>query len=91
MGHSLDESLKLLLKVYSGNNDTLFNHLHQQLIHKVFKDVKFTALHNNVRYPTYNSKHQNYTELILSKNDCQNLRDMLLLLKQYLDGLERIK
>ena len=91
MGHSLDESLKLLFKIYSGNDETLFTHLFQQLTHQVFQNVKFTALHNKVRYPTYNSRYQNYTELILSANDCYELRKMLSLLKQYLDSLGRIK
>ena len=91
MGHSLDESLKLLFKIYAGNDETLFAHLFQQLTHQVFQDVKFTALHNKVRYPTYDSRHQNYTELVLSKTDCCELRNMLSLLKQYLDDLSRIK
>ena len=90
MGHSLDESLKLLFKLYSGNDDTLFSHLYQQMIHQVFQDVKFAALHNKVRYPTYDSRHKKYTDLLLGKDDCHTLSNMLSLLKQYLDNLGRI-
>jgi len=71
MGHSLNKSLELLIKLFAGNNDSLYNHLYQQLTEQVFKNVKFNALHNKVRYPTYSSKNKNYTELMLDKKDCE--------------------
>ena len=90
MGHSLNKSLELLFKLCVGNDDSLYNHLYQQLTEQVFKNVKFNALHNKVRYPTYNSKNKNYTELMLDKKDCEELNNMLSLLKQYLNNLNRI-
>ena len=89
MGHSLDESLNLLFKVYAGNNDVLFNQLTDQIKTQVFHEINFLALHNKVRYPIYNTKFQNYSYLALGARDCETLQKMLTLLKKYLDELSR--
>ncbi|MBR3745770.1 MAG: hypothetical protein IKP64_03610 [Selenomonadaceae bacterium] len=77
MGHSLDESLNLLFKVYTGNNEVLFNQLN------------FSRLHNTVRYPVYNPRRQNYSFLDLGARDCETLRNMLTALKKYLEEVSR--
>ena len=89
MGHSLDESLNLLFKICTGNNESLFNQLNAQLKNQVFRDTNFSLLHNKVRYPIFSPKFQNYTFLELNARDCETLRDMLTLLKKYLEDISR--
>ncbi len=89
MGHSLDESLNLLFKVYTGNNTALFNQLNEQIKSQVFHDLNFLALHNKVRYPIYNTKYQSYAFLELTARDCETLQGMLTLLKKYLEEISR--
>lgn len=89
MGHSLDESLNLLFKVYTGNNEALFNQLNAQLKIKVFQELNFSALHNKVRYPVYSARSQNYSSLELGERDCDALQNMLTLLKKYLQDISR--
>jgi len=89
MGHSLDESLNLLFKVYTGNNEIFFNQLNEQIKNQVFHEVNFLTLHNKVRYPIYSLKFQNYSFLELSARDCEALQNMLTLLKKYLEDISR--
>ena len=88
-GYSLDESLKLLFKVYTGNDEVLFNQLNEQIRTRVFREVNFSTLHNKVRYPIYNPKYQSYAFLELSARDCETLQDTLTLLKKYLEEISR--
>ena len=89
MGHSLDESLNLLFKICTGNNEALFNQLNAQLKNHVFHEINFSLLHNKVRYPIYSPKFQNYSFLELNASDCEILQDMLTLLKKYLNDISR--
>ena len=90
MGHSLDESLNLLFKICTGNDDeSLFNQLNAQLKNQVFRDTNFSLLHNKVRYPIFSPKYQNYSYLELSARDCAELQNMLTLLKKYLEDISR--
>ena len=89
MGHSLDESLNLLFKICTGNDESLFNQLNAQLKNQVFRDTNFSLLHNKVRYPIFSPKFQNYTFPELNARDCETLRDMLTLLKKYLEDISR--
>lgn len=89
MGHSLDESLNLLFKVYTGNNEALFNQLNAQLKNQIFRELNFSRLHNTVRYPVYNPRRQSYSFLDLSARDCETLQNMLTALKKYLEEVSR--
>lgn len=90
MGHSLDESLELLLRIYSGNNEILFQQMQEQLLHQILKDVNFQFLHNSVRYPIYKYKFKDYDFNELTIEDCYKLKEMLVLLKKYLKDLDRV-
>lgn len=57
IGHSLDLAIDFFLEllVY-GKDDVLAQQLEYQLKAGVFKYVRFSSLHNNIRYPIYSEK-----------------------------------
>lgn len=79
----------MLFKICTGNDESLFNQLNAQLKNQVFRDTNFSLLHNKVRYPIFSPKFQNYTFPELNARDCETLRDMLTLLKKYLEDISR--
>ena len=91
MGHSLNRSLELLIKVYCGNDQVMFEQMSQQLNKHVLKEINFRFLNNSLRYPIYSDKYGNYTLINLTKSDCEVLREILFSLKKYLDDLGRVK
>lgn len=91
MGHSLNKSLELLVKVYSGSNAALFEQMNRQLEKYVLQEVNFKFLNNSLRYPIYNEKYTNYAQFILTKSDCNELKKILAALKLYLKDLTRVK
>lgn len=61
IGHSLDSAIVFFLEllVY-GKDDVLAQQLEHQLKAVVFKNVRFSSLHNNIRYPIYSEKWGSY-------------------------------
>jgi len=90
LGHSLEESINLLLKVYAADNKALNEQMKEQLLHQILKDTKFQRLNSSLRYPMYNESHSNYSWIELEESDCRNLSQMLAALKKYLDDLSKI-
>lgn len=91
MGHSLNKSLELLVKIYSGENKVLFEQMSQQIQRHVLKDLNFRFLNSSLRYPVFNQKHKNYTLYTLNRSDCEELKKILETLKNYLNDLSRLK
>lgn len=91
MGHSLNKSLELLLKVYTGDNKILFEQMNRQLQQNVLRNVNFRILNNSLRYPIFDENHDDYTVIKLSKYDCDTLKQILDTLKNYLNDLNRVK
>ena len=91
MGHSLDKSLRLLIKLYAGNDETLFEQMRRQIKQHVLKDVDFRFMNNSLRYPIYNERHENYVLFTLNQADCNELNKILQALKNYLGDLNRVK
>lgn len=90
IGHSLDESVKLLIDILSGKNELLKEQLNQQLIEGVLMDINFSRLHNDVRYPLYNPYKLTYSIVNINKQNCEVLNNILINLKNYLSQLHRI-
>lgn len=67
MGHSLEKSLNLLIKIYTGNDTILAQQMENQLMKIILKDVRFTTLHNGTRYPFFNREKANYSVIFLKK------------------------
>ena len=90
IGHSLDKSIEILVQIYDGKGNAMVeDRLREQLITKVLKDIKFSALHNKTRYPDFDENKKKYVVIEMGKIDCVELAKMLKGLKQYLKDLER--
>lgn len=76
IGHRLDKSIEFLIEIYSGSNITLKEQLKSQLIQNILKGLKFSSIHNNLRYPYYNDKKNDYCFLTYSQKDCIELQQM---------------
>ena len=88
MGHSLEKSLNLLIKIYTGNDTILAQQMENQLMKIMLKDVRFTTLHNGTRYPFFNREKANYSVIYLGKEDCMELKSMLESLELYLRDIK---
>jgi len=89
IGHSLDKSIEILVQIYGKGNAMVEDRLREQLITKVLKDIKFSALHNKTRYPDFDENKKKYAVIEMCKIDCVELAKMLKGLKLYLKDLER--
>ena len=85
IGHSLDKSIE----IYGKGNAMVEDRLREQMLTKVLKDIKFSALHNKTRYPDFDENKKKYAVIEMGKIDCVELAKMLKALKQYLTDLER--
>lgn len=90
MGHSLDSSIYFLIEVLAGNNEIIREQISKQILSGVFQDIRFSSLHNNVRYPLYHSDTQNYSMLEISESDCYRIQEIHLCLKRFLKDLYKI-
>jgi hypothetical protein len=89
IGHSLDKSIEILVQIYGKGNTMVEERLREQLLIKVLKDIKFSALNNKTRYPDFDENKKKYALIEMGKIDCVELAKMLKGLKQYLKDLER--
>ena len=89
IGHSLDKSIEILVQIYGKGNAMVEERLREQLLIKVLKDIKFSALNNKTRYPDFDENKKKYAVIEMDKIDCVELAKMLKALKQYLTDLER--
>ena len=88
MGHSLDKSLDLLIKIYAKGDAVVAEQLKNQLLTLVLKGVRFSALHNNIRYPNFYEVKKKYSMIEINKSDCDELSKMLPSLKNYLNKMK---
>ena len=91
IGHSLDAAIEFLLRLVSGNNEVLYQHIKKQILEDVLKEIRFSSLHNNVRYPYFNSYKNEYVYLNITSNDCNAIEQMEKNLKAFVESLYRIK
>ena len=89
IGHSLDKSIEILVQIYGKGNAMVEERLREQLLIKVLKDIKFSALNNKTRSPDFDENKKKYAVIEMDKIDCVELAKMLKALKQYLTDLER--
>lgn len=85
IGHSLDDAIDFFIEIVSGNNEMLKMQITEQLKKGVLKGVRFSAIYNAVRYPFY--KNYNYKLTQMSKNDCEQMKEIYDLLKRYIDSV----
>lgn len=87
--HSLDKAIEFLLEIIT-TNDVLRKQISEQIEKYVLKDIKYQQLHNNLRYPYYNRKADDYCCISYSADDCWRIEENLDSLKNYLVQLERV-
>lgn len=88
--HSLDKSIDFLLEIIS-TDDNIRNQVREQIYKYVLKDIKYNQLHNDLRYPFYSSKYNNFCLLEFSAMDCLIIENNLNSLKTYLNQLDRLE
>lgn len=91
IGHSLDDAIEFLLRVISGNNEVMYQQIKKQIVEKVLKEIRFSSVHNNVRYPYFNRHKKEYIYLNITYDDCIEIQKMEKNLKVYLEELYRIQ
>ena len=87
--HNLDELLDFLIEIVS-TNPTIQAQVKQQLDQFVLKGVRFGQLHNELRYPLFYHKTQQYTLLEITKNDADVCRQKLNDLKRFLQDIGKL-
>lgn len=90
IGHSLDNAIELLLKLVSGNNNILYEQIKKQIVEGVLKEIRFSSIHNNIRYPYFNQHKNEYSFMEITYNDCIEIMQMEKNLKKFLDELHRL-
>ena len=90
IGHSLDKSIEFLIEILAGNNNTLKIQLTEQLKSGVFQNINFSYLHNDCRYPKYNSFRKCYSILQFSKEDCLRIADINKQLDRFIEAFDRL-
>ena len=90
IGHSLDNAVEFLLKLVSGNNSVLYEQIRKQIVEGVLKEIRFSSVHNNVRYPYFNQYRNEYSFLQISYDDCLEIMKMEKMLRNFLEELHRL-
>lgn len=90
LGHSLDNAVEFLLKLVSGNNSVLYEQIKKQIVAGVLLDIRFSSIHNNVRYPYFSQYKNEYSFLYVTYNDCLEIEQMEKRLKKFLNELHRL-
>ena len=90
VGHSLDESVKLLIEIFAAGNAALKDQLTQQILTGVFEGQRFEYLNNTLRYPFYDSNKADYSMLQVTDADCERISVMNMKLKKFIQDLNRL-
>jgi len=86
--HSVESAVDFLIEIVS--TDTLVkDQVRQQMASHVLGNTEYTQLHNNLRYPAYFRKYDSYSVLDINKNDYDELKKRLYLLRKFLDDLHK--
>lgn len=86
--HSINDAITFLIEIIS-IDEQVKTHIKSQL-DKIFDGVNFQFLHNNLRYPFYSTRHNNYSLLRFSLDDYLFIENMNEVLKRYLEDLRRL-
>ena len=88
--HELEDLIDFLIEILS-TNDAVRAQIKKQLYDHVLGGVRFARLHNNLRYPFYSSRYNNYSRLVVEKTDAALALEKLSRLKKFLDDLHKIQ
>ena len=88
--HSLDDAVEFLLQLISGNDEIMYQQIRKQIVEGVLREIRFSSVHNNVRYPYFNEHKKEYVYLNITYDDCIEIQKMEKNLKVFLEALNRI-
>lgn len=86
-GHSLEQSLTLLIQVEANGDETMEEHMSRQIQEQVLQNVRFSSIYNAVRYPFYHHARKTYAMMQMSRKDYDDVQAMFALLRKYLQEL----
>lgn len=87
--HSIDNAIEFLVDIISAD-ENIQNQVKEMLNKNIIQGIKFQQLHNNLRYPLYNSRYDSYSSVDFTKEDCKIIENKLADLKIYLNELHRL-
>jgi len=88
--HSLNNAIDFLVEIINSDN-IIRQQIKIQINEFLFENINFQMLHNNLRYPFFNQKYNDYSCIDFTKNDCLMVEKKVLKLKEYLKELDKIK
>lgn len=87
--HSVESAVEFLIEIVS-TDKLVQGQVSQQISSYVLGKTEYSRLHNDLRYPVYFKKHDSYSALDLNKNDYDELKKRLSLLRRFLDDLHKV-
>lgn len=88
--HSVEAALEFLVEVINGS-PIVRDQIKKQLGDYVLGDIRFTHLHNNLRYPFYSERHNSYSSYEFTRDDNEIVVQRLNALKSFLAGMDKFK
>lgn len=82
--HSIEDAIRLFTDIVAGGDDIKKIQINQQLDNYVIKKTIYNHLHNNLRYPYFNNRHESFSRLTVVKDDFDELKKRLIWLKIFL-------
>jgi len=86
--HSVESAVEFLIEIVS-TDKLIQEQVSKQISYYVLGKTEYSKLHNNLRYPAYFSKYDSYSTLDVNKNDYDELKNRLSLLRKFLDDLHK--
>ena len=86
--HSVESAVEFLIEIVS-TDKLIQGQVSQQISSYVLGNTEYSRLHNDLRYPAYFRKYDSYSSLDVNKNDYDELKKRLSLLRKFLDDLHK--
>lgn len=86
--HSIEKNIDFLVDIEISRNEVLNNSIGDLIKNKILMGVRFSKLHNNVRYPYYNEYKGNYMLIQMTSEDYCEIAKIFDTLKKTLTDLE---
>ncbi|MBX9936629.1 MAG: hypothetical protein K2Y10_08545 [Burkholderiaceae bacterium] len=86
--HSVESAIEFLIEIVSTDSITreqISNQIHLHVLGK----TNYSQIHNNLRYPCYFKRYDSYSVLDVTKDDFDELKRRLNLLKKFLEDLNK--
>lgn len=84
--HSVKSAIEFLIEIV-GRDDLIREQVSRQIYVHVLGKTDYSILHNSLRYPIYSRRYDSYSTLDVCRDDYDELRRRLNLLRKFLDDL----